>query len=187
MSLPTPNLDDLTFQDLVDHAKKLIPQYCPEWTDHNVSDPGVTLIELFASMCEMLLYRVNQVPDKMFRTFLNLLGTQLTPPLPAYAPVTFYLAAPMPATAADLRIPAGTEISTVRTETIPPIIFSTRANLTLSPARVEALQMRAEPIDQPGEWQRFEIARGQLAQRVALFAANPAPNNAFYLRFDRPV
>ena len=36
------------FQDLVDDAKRLVQQRCPEWTDHNVSDPGVTLIETFA-------------------------------------------------------------------------------------------------------------------------------------------
>lgn len=44
MALPTRSLDDRSFQDLVDEAKKKIPLYCPEWTDHNVSDPGVTLI-----------------------------------------------------------------------------------------------------------------------------------------------
>ena len=43
--LPAPNLDDRTFQDLVDDAKRLVQQRCPTWTDHNVSDPGVTLIE----------------------------------------------------------------------------------------------------------------------------------------------
>ena len=45
MALPAPNLDDRRFQDLVDDAKRLVQQRCPEWTDHNVSDPGVTLIE----------------------------------------------------------------------------------------------------------------------------------------------
>ena len=48
MTLPTPNLDDRNAQSLVDEAKQLIPTYCPEWTNHNVSDPGVALIELFA-------------------------------------------------------------------------------------------------------------------------------------------
>jgi hypothetical protein len=48
MPLPTVTLDDRRFQDIVDQAKGLIPQYCPEWSDHNVSDPGVALIELFA-------------------------------------------------------------------------------------------------------------------------------------------
>ena len=48
MALPVPNLDDRRFQDLVDDAKRLVQRRCPEWTDHNVSDPGVTLIETFA-------------------------------------------------------------------------------------------------------------------------------------------
>ena len=50
MSLPAPDLDDRSFQDIVDEAKRLIPRYCPEWTNHNLSDPGVALIELFAWM-----------------------------------------------------------------------------------------------------------------------------------------
>ena len=54
MALPVPNLDDRRFQDLVDDAKRLVQQRCPEWTDHNVSDPGVTLIELFAWMTDQL-------------------------------------------------------------------------------------------------------------------------------------
>ena len=48
MSLPAPDLDDRRFQELVDEAKRRVMQRCPEWSDHNVSDPGVTLIELFA-------------------------------------------------------------------------------------------------------------------------------------------
>ena len=52
MTLPTPNLDDRDAQSLVDEAKQLIPTYCPEWTNHNVWDPGVALIELVAWMSE---------------------------------------------------------------------------------------------------------------------------------------
>ncbi len=63
MVLPTPKLDDRTFQDLVNETKRLIPRYCPEWTDHNVSDPGIALLELFAYMVDILLYRVNRVPE----------------------------------------------------------------------------------------------------------------------------
>ena len=57
MVLPAPNLDDRTFQNLVDDAKRLVQRRCPEWTDHNVSDPGVTLIEAFAQMVDQLIYR----------------------------------------------------------------------------------------------------------------------------------
>src|ERR671917_2601993 len=97
MVLPIPKLDDRTFQDLVNETKRLIPHFCPEWTDHNVSDPGVTLIELFAWMTDLLLYRVNQVPDKMYVKFLEMIGVRLEPPRAARAPVTFYLSAPQPA------------------------------------------------------------------------------------------
>ena len=67
MALPVPNLDDRRFQDLVDDAKRLVQQRCPEWTDHNVSDPGVTLIELFAWMTDQLVYRLNRVPGPPLR------------------------------------------------------------------------------------------------------------------------
>src|SRR5947209_6531638 len=117
MPLPTPSLDDRHFQDIVDQAKRLIPHYCREWTDHNVSDPGVTLIELFAWMTDMLLYRVNQVPDKNYIKFLELIGVQLEEPRAATAPVTFYLSTYLStAQSAEVTIPADTEVATVRTE-----------------------------------------------------------------------
>src|SRR2546421_737012 len=46
MSLPVPNLDDRSWKQIVDEAVRLIPRYCPEWTNHNASDPGVTLLDL---------------------------------------------------------------------------------------------------------------------------------------------
>src|SRR5437763_14142584 len=89
MTLPVPNLDDRRFQDLVDEAKRRIPRYCPEWTDHNVSDPGITLIELFAWMIEQYLFRLNQIPDKNLIAFLDLIGVKLEPARPAKGEITF--------------------------------------------------------------------------------------------------
>src|SRR5215212_9323742 len=128
MPLPAPKLDDRTFQDLVDEAKRRIPRYCPEWTDHNVSDPGVTLIELFAYMVDLLLYRVNRVPERNYIKWLELLGIELQPPRPARVDLTFYLAAPQPQ---PVTIPAGTEVATVRTDTQAATIFSTEHDLTI--------------------------------------------------------
>lgn len=87
--IPSPNLDDRTFDDIVQEAIRLIPQYTPEWTNHNPADPGVTLIELFAWMTEMTLYRLNRVPDKNFLAFLELMGIGLTPPQPSRAVLQF--------------------------------------------------------------------------------------------------
>ena len=94
MALPVPNLDDRRFQDLVDDAKRMVMDRCPAWTDHNVSDPGVTLIETFAFMTDQLLFRLNQVPDRMYVKFLEMIGLRLLPATPAKAPVTFWLSAP---------------------------------------------------------------------------------------------
>src|SRR5207253_983393 len=78
MSLPVPNLDDRSWKQIVDEAVRLIPRYCPEWTNHNSSDPGVTLLELYAWMTEMVLYRLNKVPEKNFLTFLDLTDDRLS-------------------------------------------------------------------------------------------------------------
>ena len=85
--LPAPNLDDRHFQDLVDDAKRLVQQRCPTWTDHNVSDPGVTLIEAFAQMVDQLIFRLNRVPDLHYIKFLELIGVELRPPAAAQGEV----------------------------------------------------------------------------------------------------
>src|SRR5579871_5911258 len=123
MALPAPNLDDRRFQSLVDEAKRLVQRRCPEWTDHNVSDPGVTLIETFAYMTDMLLYRLNRVPDRNYVHFLELIGVRLYPPTAALALVTFWLSAPQET---NVMVPAGTTVSTRREERGGDIVnFST--------------------------------------------------------------
>lgn len=73
MSLPTVDLDDRTFANLFAEAQSVVPAHAPGWTNHNVSDPGITLVELFAWLAEMLVYRTNQVPDAHRIAFLRLL------------------------------------------------------------------------------------------------------------------
>lgn len=74
MPLQLPNLDDRTYDDLVAEALSLIPTYAPDWTNHNPSDPGITLIELFAYLTEILIYRLNRVTNANRQTFLNLIS-----------------------------------------------------------------------------------------------------------------
>lgn len=73
LSIPLPNLDDRSFADLVEEGKRLIPGFAPSWTDHNPSDPGITFIELFAFIAEMLMYRVNRVTEANKHAFVRLL------------------------------------------------------------------------------------------------------------------
>jgi len=77
--LNIPNLDTRRYQDLLDEALSRVPVYTPEWTNFNKSDPGVTLIEVFAFMTENLLYRANQIPERNRKKFLKLLNVPLQP------------------------------------------------------------------------------------------------------------
>ncbi|QNU66041.1 putative baseplate assembly protein [Ruminiclostridium herbifermentans] len=72
--LPQINLDDRTFKDMVESAKKMIPGLIPEWTDENHHDPGITLIELFAWLIEMQQYYLDRVTSRNELKFLKLLG-----------------------------------------------------------------------------------------------------------------
>ncbi|MFP2905198.1 baseplate J/gp47 family protein [Pyxidicoccus sp. 3LFB2] len=72
--LNLPILDDLRHADLMAEARALLPTLAPSWTDHNPSDPGIMLVELLAWLTEMVLYRVDQVPERSTWAFLRLLN-----------------------------------------------------------------------------------------------------------------
>ena len=148
MVLPAPDLDDRHFQDLVDSAKRLVQTRCPQWSDHNVSDPGVTLIEAYAQMVDQLIYRLNRVPDRHYVKFLELIGVQLRPPSAARGEVTFWLSAPQPQTVV---VRAGTEVATPRTDVDAPVVFSTAERLDILPcsfASAASMAVGEQPVDQ---------------------------------------
>jgi Baseplate J-like protein len=89
MPLTIPAIDGRTYDELRDEALRRIPVHNPDWTNFNASDPGVTLVELFAFMTENLLYRSNQIPERNRRKFLSLLGVPLQAASPAHGIVTF--------------------------------------------------------------------------------------------------
>ena len=80
MPLTVPVLDDRNFEQLLADATARIPSFTPEWTNYGLdSDPGITLIQLFAYLTDALLYRVNRYPETNRLKFLQLLGTPLRP------------------------------------------------------------------------------------------------------------
>lgn len=88
MPINLPNLDDRTYADILRDALARIPVHNPEWTNFNDSDPGVTIIQLFAFMTESILYRANQIPERNRLKFLQLLGLPLAPAAAARGFVT---------------------------------------------------------------------------------------------------
>jgi len=99
----------------------MIPRYAPEWTNHNPSDPGITLIELAAWMTDLLIYRLNQVPDKNYVAFLNLLGIKLRAPRAARALIRFGLVQG----SIKQRVPRATQISTPQATEEHTVTFET--------------------------------------------------------------
>ncbi len=138
MGFETPRLDDRSFNDIVEEARARIPLYTPEWTDHNLSDPGITMIELFAWMTDIVLYRLNRVPDKHFVKFMELVGMRLQEAEPARVDMTFWLSAPQPSA---ITLPNGTEVSTTRTETEQAIIFSTDGAMEIKIPKLKHLMI----------------------------------------------
>lgn len=89
MPIELPALDDRRWEDLRNELLARIPSHNPEWTNFNPSDPGVTLLELFAFLGESILYRANRIPERNRLAFLRLLGLPLHPGSPARALVSF--------------------------------------------------------------------------------------------------
>jgi hypothetical protein len=78
-------LDDKDFDDLAAEARALIPRTFPAWTDHNPSDPGITLLELFAFLAEAAFYQLDRIPNRTVQRFARLTGTEPRPGEPVDA------------------------------------------------------------------------------------------------------
>lgn len=89
MPLPLPDLDDRRWSDLVDEATALIHRYAPGWTDYNVSDPGITLIDLLAWITEADVFGLDRIPKSHRERFLALAGSVRHPAKPATTPLEF--------------------------------------------------------------------------------------------------
>ena len=149
-----PNLDDRTWQDLVDEAVALIPQYAPQWTDYSPGDLGRTLIELFAWLVEGLTYRLNRVPDKNYIAFLNLLGITREPTIPAQVFLTFTAQPPAAGQVpTPIPVPKGTQARTQGTESEAPMIFETDADGSVLPINLKTvLQATIGTAQNPGQY-----------------------------------
>ncbi len=190
-NLPKSNLDDRTYRDLVEECILRIPRYCPEWTNYNAADPGITLIEMFAWLTDQMLLRFNQVPRRNYVAFLELLGIRLQPPTPACTDVTFYLTRAQSAEALIPPIPAGTEVATERTETQDAIIFSTDRSLPIGVPRIRHFLTADIQEAQPqslhdrfsNTWNQDNDGRWS-GRSQFVFQERPQPGNCFYLGLD---
>jgi hypothetical protein len=172
MPLPLPNLDDRRWADLVSEGRSLVPLYAPGWTDHNVHDPGITLVELLAWVAEMDLYWANRIPAERVGKLLALVGITPRPPRPARAVAVFTPrdGSPPLDLPADLEI-AGDDAGGVAT------VFRTLEPIALSGAKLAALQVAASEAAPLADW----TARFRRGEPVPPLGDDPAPGAALYL------
>ncbi|MGC4941083.1 putative baseplate assembly protein [Kribbella sp. DT2] len=174
MALPAPDLDDRRYDDLVADAVRLARRACPEWTDENPADAGLTLIEAYAYLTDSLFSRLNQVPDRLHLKFLDLIGLRLVPPTPAKAAITFWLSSPA---RAAVTIARGTETGTVRTETEQSVVFSSSEDLVIPPCAATALMT--------GPVEHSDGFEPQPAGKVfQAFSTVPLPGDQFLVGLD---
>lgn len=180
MALPVPNLDDLQFQrDLVDEARLRIIRYCPEWTEYNVSDPGITLIELFAWMTELMVYRLNKVPDMNYVKFLDMIGVELMSAAAADAELTFRLSAPFPLSEESTTqaiVPSGLEVATNAIGEAPDVVFTTIEPLVIAGPILS--QLRGE------DFHKNYLPRLDVELFYPFGAGRPETGSTFYLGFE---
>ena len=184
MPLPAPNLDDRVFQDFVDDAKRLVRRRIPAWTDHNVHDPGVTLIEAVATIADQLCYRLNQVPERHYRKMLDLLGITLRPPAAARVELTFRLSAARPE---PVRVALGTRVATRRVPGEQPVSFCTLTDLAIVPVRLA--ELRAAPAVGPeGGSELRDLGPALTAGEAApCFSDVPQPGDQLYVGLSAPA
>ena len=136
-----PVIDDRTQKDIIDQAQSLRPVYTPEWNTGR-EDSGTALIAIFSRLMEIMISRLNRVPEKNFLAFLDTAGVTLLPPKAARAPVKFV---PSAGAKKDAVVPAGTQLATAPLPGQEPIPFETERGLTVSRSRL--LQLFAHDPD----------------------------------------
>jgi len=169
-----PDLDDTPYEERIEAARKRLPAYDDGWTDHNPSDPGITLLELFAHLADTYTYQLDTVTDEHRRKYLGLLGERQRPPEPATARLSL---AP-PAGSDGVTVPAGTAL-TVIDDADTEKRFETDDDITLTGATIDRV------VTEHGEGRTDHTqANRKAGMYYRAFGADAEPPSALYLGFD---
>jgi hypothetical protein len=145
MTLRSPKLDDRTFDQLMADALRVVQQKGIDWTDLSPGDPGIVLLELFAHLTEVMLYRLNRLPEKAYIEFLRLLGVTIQPPAAAGVDLLFSRSR---ASKNPILIPRGTRVTVERPAAgQEPPVFITVEEATILPDQTE-ITVRAYHCEQ---------------------------------------
>jgi hypothetical protein len=124
----TLSMNPLAFDDLVNLGRSTIPTTAPGWTDHNVSDPGIMLMELLAWIAEAQMYSLARMRQDERLAFANMLAIEPRGPVPAQG-LLWPSTDSNPVFPPGLVIPSGSEVTAARPD-IPTFFTSNTVQLT---------------------------------------------------------
>jgi predicted phage baseplate assembly protein len=175
-----PVIDDRSYDSIVAEMRARIARYTPEWTpvwtDVNDSDPGITMLQVFAWLGELLTYRMNRIPELNYLKFLQLLGIELRPREPAYAEITFPVLGSYTQPVAI--VPKGTQVIAETAGSGPPLVFEASQALVCLSAPLTSVLV----YDGYG----YELATGANTAATGFQPLGPTANvdSALMLGFD---
>ncbi len=159
MLIRAPLLDERDADRVLRDLLKRLPAYVPNWQSQN-SGNSQGLLQILARYMQVLIERLNGVPDKNLLAFLDLLGISLIQAQAARAPVVFKFTPPTPpalpatvtaATTAlnlsppptplapplvNIRVPAGIQVAGNPPGGGSPIVFETERAIGLTGAQL---------------------------------------------------
>ena len=138
---------------------------------------SAALIGVFSRLAEIVIERINQVPDKSFLAFVAMLGAERRPPLPATAPITFTMAA---GRAGNAFVPEGTQIAAApAANEKEPVVFETTMPLEVTAAQLASVITVDPTSDRYGDWSARLVApdalsvfEGERAQEHILYVGH---------------
>ena len=175
MSLSIPDLDNKNFSQIIEEVKARLPALAPGWTDYNLSDPGITILELLAWLTDIEIYRLNRITEKHILKFLKLLNSLPEPVKPARTWVTFSL----PEDYNDvIHIPQGTRLTA--TEKDISLYFETIEDIYVHPVKIKKIVLS-------NERGITEYNENSIPQYFYAFGEEAKKGSCFYIGFDKPL
>ena len=177
MAIPLQNLDTRRWDDIVEEGRALVPRYAPSWSDHNLHDPGITLVELIAWLVEAGIYRLNRVPAAHLRAFVALAGVVPHPARGAQGVVAIKPPGPGP-----VDVPAGVQLVAIGADG-KRVLFSAQHGVHAQPLNLAAVLVQARAEAPPVDKKRLLDETGALSA----FGNEDATGASLWLGFDAPV
>lgn len=175
-----PAIDDRSLDDIVEEMRARVPRYTDEWTDLNDNDLGISFLQVFAWLADMLLFRLGKVPALNYLKFLELIGIELRPREPALGHVTFPVKDTHPDTWVDIGRQTQIEASVSGEE--GPIVFETDRAVKAIRSRLAAVQ-----VDEGGTYSLVTQDNDEADAVWAPFGSSAAVDNALLLGFTEEL